>query len=84
MDLELYLENLCIMQENERLRQRARLLDQENKDLLAKLQRKHQQQQAAASSSSAAQQQGAPSGAGAGADPAAAPSSKARGSKQAK
>lgn len=50
---DLYLQNLCIMQENERLRRKAQLLDQENKQLLADL--KLKQQHMAASSRSAAQ-----------------------------
>ena len=69
MDLNLYLENLCIMQENERLRRKAQQLDQENKALLAQLKRKQQQQpptampaSSPASSASASQLQGAPSG----------------------
>ncbi|KQJ92248.1 hypothetical protein BRADI_4g42481v3 [Brachypodium distachyon] len=50
----LYLQNLCIMEENERLRRKAQQLDQENKQLLAELKLKKQQQQhhMAASSSS--------------------------------
>ncbi|XP_037449248.1 protein LITTLE ZIPPER 3-like [Triticum dicoccoides] len=60
---ELYLENLCIMQANERLRRTAQLLDQENKQLLADVKRK--QQHMAASSKAAAQlaKGGGPSGA---------------------
>ncbi|KAF7081164.1 hypothetical protein CFC21_085136 [Triticum aestivum] len=58
---ELYLENLRIMQANERLRRTAQLLDQENKQLLADVKRK--QQHMAASSKAAAAKGGGPSGA---------------------
>ncbi|KAF7086692.1 hypothetical protein CFC21_089962 [Triticum aestivum] len=60
---ELYLENLCIMQANERLRRTAQLLAQENEQLLADLKRK--QQHMAASSKTEAQlaKGGGPSGA---------------------
>ncbi|XP_024310435.1 uncharacterized protein LOC112268705 [Brachypodium distachyon] len=44
----LYLQNLCIMEENERLRRKAQQLDQENKQLLAELKLKKQQQQSIA------------------------------------
>ncbi|KAF7091847.1 hypothetical protein CFC21_094393 [Triticum aestivum] len=59
---ELYLENLCIMQQNERLRRKAQLLAQENEQLLADLKRK--QQHMAASSKTAPQlvKGGEPSG----------------------
>ncbi|KAF7086691.1 hypothetical protein CFC21_089961 [Triticum aestivum] len=59
---ELYLENLCIMQANERLRRKAQLLAQENEQLLADLKRK--QQHMAASSRAAPQMAkgGEPSG----------------------
>uniref|UniRef100_A0A0E0MCJ0 Uncharacterized protein n=1 Tax=Oryza punctata TaxID=4537 RepID=A0A0E0MCJ0_ORYPU len=53
----LYLENLCIMQENERLRKKAQLLDKENKALLAKLKLKNKPSSAAAASPSSQQQQ---------------------------
>nr|AAX94840.1 hypothetical protein LOC_Os11g05430 [Oryza sativa Japonica Group]ABA91460.1 hypothetical protein LOC_Os11g05430 [Oryza sativa Japonica Group] len=56
----LYLENLCIMQENERLRKKAQLLDKENKALLAKLKLKNNPSTAAAAaaaSSPSSQQQ---------------------------
>uniref|UniRef100_A0A0D9XP53 Protein LITTLE ZIPPER 4 n=1 Tax=Leersia perrieri TaxID=77586 RepID=A0A0D9XP53_9ORYZ len=53
----LYLENLCIMQENERLRKKAQLLDQENKALLAKLKLNNSKPSAAAASPSSNQQQ---------------------------
>ncbi|KAM0867500.1 hypothetical protein ACQ4PT_041954 [Festuca glaucescens] len=49
---DLMLQNLCIMEENERLRRMARELDQENKKMLADL--KIKQQQMAASSRTAA------------------------------
>ncbi|KAF0896501.1 hypothetical protein E2562_024359 [Oryza meyeriana var. granulata] len=52
----LYLENLCIMQENERLRKKAQLLDQENRALLAKLKLKNKPSSATASSPSSQQQ----------------------------
>ncbi|KAL6642273.1 hypothetical protein ACP70R_020454 [Stipagrostis hirtigluma subsp. patula] len=69
MDINnLYLDTLCKLQENERLRRRVQQLDQENKALLAQIQLK--QQRAGSSSGAAQPQQGAPSG-GAG-DPAAA------------
>ena len=58
---ELYLENLCIMQANERLRRTAQLLAQENEQLLADLKRK--QQHMAASSKAAAAKGGGTSGA---------------------
>ncbi|KAF0889498.1 hypothetical protein E2562_024553 [Oryza meyeriana var. granulata] len=41
VNLNLYLENLYIMEENERLRRKAQLLNQENKALLAKLKNDH-------------------------------------------
>ena len=50
---DLYLQNLYIMQDNERLRRKAQLLDQENKQLLADL--KLKQQRMAASSMMATQ-----------------------------
>ncbi|XP_040384548.1 protein LITTLE ZIPPER 3-like [Oryza brachyantha] len=53
----LYLENLCIMQENERLRKKAQLLDQENKALLAKLKLKNKKPSSAATSSPSSHQQ---------------------------
>ncbi|KAM0929829.1 hypothetical protein ACQ4PT_001356 [Festuca glaucescens] len=61
---DLMLQNLCIMEENERLRRMARELDQENKKMLADLKIK-QKQQLSASSRTAAQMApgGAPSGA---------------------
>jgi hypothetical protein len=40
----LCLENLLMMQENERLRRKAQQLDQENKALLAELKQRQQQQ----------------------------------------
>ncbi|RWR80702.1 protein LITTLE ZIPPER 4-like protein [Cinnamomum micranthum f. kanehirae] len=39
-NLKLYLENRCIIEENERLRKRALILDQENKALLSQLKKK--------------------------------------------
>jgi vacuolar-type H+-ATPase subunit E/Vma4 len=67
---DLMLQNLCIMEENERLRRMARELDQENKKMLADLrmkqqQQQQQQQQMATSSRTAAQM--APGGASSGA-----------------
>ncbi|KAL5204145.1 hypothetical protein ABZP36_009016 [Zizania latifolia] len=60
----LYLENLCIMQENERLRKKAQLLDQENKALLAKLKLKNAPSSAAAAVVTSTQQPAASSGGG--------------------
>ncbi|PIA59022.1 hypothetical protein AQUCO_00400105v1 [Aquilegia coerulea] len=40
LNSELYLRNLYIMQENERLRKQAKLLDQENQKLLYELKKK--------------------------------------------
>jgi hypothetical protein len=51
----LLLQNLCIMQQNEELRRKARQLDEENKALLAELQRKQHAASAPASSSQAEQ-----------------------------
>ena len=61
---DLMVQNLCIMEDNERLRRMARQLEQENKKMLADLKLK-QQQHMVASSRSAAQMApgGAPSGA---------------------
>jgi hypothetical protein len=59
----LCLENLLMMQENERLRRKAQQLDQENKALLAELKQRQQQQHQAA---------GGPSGSGSGSPAAAA------------
>lgn len=39
-NLKLYLENRCIIEENERLRRKALVLDQENKALLSELKKK--------------------------------------------
>lgn len=39
-NLKLYLENRCMIEENERLRKRALILDQENKALLSQLKKK--------------------------------------------
>jgi len=44
VNASLCLENLLIMQENERLRRQAQQLDQENKALLAELKQREQQQ----------------------------------------
>jgi hypothetical protein len=63
---DLMLQNLCIMEENERLRRMARELDQENKKMLADLRMKQQQQQQMATSSRTAAQM-APGGASSGA-----------------
>ncbi|BAT15916.1 Os12g0151600 [Oryza sativa Japonica Group] len=66
VNLKLYLENVYIMEENERLRRKAQALNQENKALLAKLNTNH----AAASSTSTTTQHRPPtaaSAAGAGA-----------------
>uniref|UniRef100_A0A0E0MJP3 Protein LITTLE ZIPPER 4 n=1 Tax=Oryza punctata TaxID=4537 RepID=A0A0E0MJP3_ORYPU len=41
VNLKLYLENVYIMEENERLRRKAQALNQENKALLAKLNTNH-------------------------------------------
>jgi hypothetical protein len=54
VNTSLCLENLLIMQENERLRRKAQHLDQENKALLAELKRREQQGAAAAAASSSA------------------------------
>ncbi|KQJ92208.1 hypothetical protein BRADI_4g42250v3 [Brachypodium distachyon] len=51
----LYLQNLCIMEANERLRRKAQQLDQENKQLLAELKLKQQQQQYVANSPASSQ-----------------------------
>uniref|UniRef100_A0A0D3HIB8 Protein LITTLE ZIPPER 3 n=1 Tax=Oryza barthii TaxID=65489 RepID=A0A0D3HIB8_9ORYZ len=56
----LYLENLCIMQENERLRKKAQLLDKENKALLAKLKFKNNPSTAAAAAASSPSSQQQP------------------------
>ncbi|KAL5716817.1 Protein LITTLE ZIPPER 4 [Ranunculus cassubicifolius] len=40
LNSELYLRNCYIMQENERLRKQAKLLDQENKKLMYELKKK--------------------------------------------
>ncbi|CAM0950058.1 unnamed protein product [Alopecurus aequalis] len=60
---DLMVQNLCIMEDNERLRRMARQLEQENKKMLADL--KLKQQHMAASSRTAAKMApgGAPSGA---------------------
>ncbi|CAD6254784.1 unnamed protein product [Miscanthus lutarioriparius] len=63
VNASLCLENLLIMQENERLRRQAQQLDQENKALLAELKQHEQQQHQGA---------GGPSGSGGGHSPAAA------------
>ena len=63
VNASLCLENLLIMQENERLRRQAQQLDQENKALLAELKQREQQQHQGA---------GGPSGSGGGHSPAAA------------
>jgi len=47
VNASLCLENLLIMQENERLRRQAQQLDQENKALLAELKQRQQQHQGA-------------------------------------
>ncbi|ERN13267.1 hypothetical protein AMTRI_Chr09g22040 [Amborella trichopoda] len=39
-NLELYLQNWCIIEENERLRKKALVLDQENRALLSELNKK--------------------------------------------
>ncbi|KAL6004757.1 hypothetical protein ACLOJK_005313 [Asimina triloba] len=39
-NIKLYLENRCMMEENERLRRKALLLGQENKALLSELNKK--------------------------------------------
>lgn len=55
LNSELYMENYSIMQENERLRKKAELLNQENQTLLHQLkQRLSTKAPAAATSSSAA------------------------------
>uniref|UniRef100_A0A0E0F2N1 Protein LITTLE ZIPPER 4 n=1 Tax=Oryza meridionalis TaxID=40149 RepID=A0A0E0F2N1_9ORYZ len=81
----LYLENLCIMQENERLRKKAQLLDKENKALLAKLKLKNNTSTAAAAAASPSSQQQPDAGASAAASVvkagAAAPSSSYGGKK---
>ena len=61
---DLMVQNLCIMEDNERLRRMARQLEKDNKKMLADLKLK-QQQHMVASSGSAAQMApgGAPSGA---------------------
>ncbi|XP_047968507.1 protein LITTLE ZIPPER 3 [Salvia hispanica] len=51
---ELSMENYCIMQENERLRKKAELLNQENQTLLYQLKQRLSTKAAAGSSSAAA------------------------------
>ena len=46
---DLMVQNLCIMEDNERLRRMARQLEQENKKMLADLKLKQQQHMAASS-----------------------------------
>jgi hypothetical protein len=67
VNTSLCLENLLIMQENERLRRQAQQLDQENKALLAELKQRQQQQHQAAAGPS-----GSGSGSSGGHSPAAA------------
>jgi hypothetical protein len=40
LNSQLYLQNCCIIQQNERLRKKAQLLNQENQALLSELKRK--------------------------------------------
>ncbi|CAL9770163.1 unnamed protein product [Musa acuminata subsp. burmannicoides] len=45
LNTQLYLQNCYIMKENERLRKKAQLLNQENQALLSELKRKQKQKQ---------------------------------------
>ncbi|PKU80180.1 hypothetical protein MA16_Dca011925 [Dendrobium catenatum] len=47
---KLYMQNCFIMQENERLRKKAQLLNQENQELLSKLKKNHSKSSQASSS----------------------------------
>nr|XP_018674963.1 PREDICTED: protein LITTLE ZIPPER 4-like isoform X2 [Musa acuminata subsp. malaccensis] len=51
LNTQLYLQNCYIMKENERLRKKAQLLNQENQALLSELKRKQKQKQTLASTS---------------------------------
>ncbi|URE46650.1 zpr3 zpr3 (little zipper 3) [Musa troglodytarum] len=51
LNTHLYLQNCCIMKENERLRKKAQLLNQEKQALLSQLKQKQKQNQTLASSS---------------------------------
>ncbi|CAL9058295.1 unnamed protein product [Musa banksii] len=52
LNTQLYLQNCYIMKENERLRKKAQLLNQENQALLSELKRKQKQTLASTSATS--------------------------------